>query len=82
MTQYNSVTIKQSDLQYDKSNWPVKNSVSVKLKLSTNMLNINEACFQHSLLLTNQQIAKIYKLGSANREFLRIMWTDLFKDKF
>ena len=58
MTQYNSLNIKLSNSQINKSKSAIKNEVDGILRLSPNMVgNSNkETNFSHKLLLTNRQM--------------------------
>ena len=61
MTQYNSLNVKLSQLNKLKSS--IKNENDVVLRISSNMVsNSNENTnFPHELLLTNRQVANIFK---------------------
>ena len=61
MTQYNSLNVKLSNTQLNKSKLAVKNKTEVMLRLSSNMTgNSNdETNFRLKLLLTNIQVANL-----------------------
>ena len=54
MTQYNSLNVKLSNSQPYKSKTTVKNETEVVLRLSSNMIGVDETNFPHKLLLTNK----------------------------
>ena len=58
MTQYNSLNVKLSNLQFNKLKSAIKNETDVTLRLSSNMVgnSDDEANFPHKLFLTNRQI--------------------------
>ena len=56
MTQCNSLNVKLSNSQLNKSNSAIKNEIEVVLRLASNMVGDNETNFPHKLLLTNRQI--------------------------
>ena len=58
MTQYNSLTNSQLDIFKS----AIKNENKVVLRLSSNMVDDNEANFPHKLLLTNKQVSNLRKL--------------------
>ena len=63
MTQYNSLNIKLSNSQFNKSKSAVKNETDVVLRLSSNMIgdSDDEVNFPHKLLLTNRQVTNVRK---------------------
>ena len=61
MTQYNSLNVKISNSQLDKLKSAIKNEAEVVLRLSSNMIGDDETNFPHKLLLTNRQVAIIFK---------------------
>ena len=56
MTQYNSLNIKLSNSQLNKSKSVIENETEVVLRLSSNMICDNEINFSRELLLTNRQV--------------------------
>ena len=66
MTQYNSLNVKLSNSQLNKSKSTIKNEAEVVLRLSSNMIGDNETNFPHQLLLTNRQVANIRKAFANN----------------
>ena len=63
MTQYNSLNVKLSNSQLNKSKSAIKNGTDVILRLSSNMIgnSDDEANFAHKLMLTNRQVANLRK---------------------
>ena len=61
MTQYNSLNVKLSKSQLNKSKSAIRNETEVVLWLSSNMIGDNETNFPHKLLLTNRQVANLCK---------------------
>ena len=63
MTQYNSLNVKLSNSQLNKSKSAIKIGTDVILRLSSNMIgnSDDETNFPHKLLLTNRQFANIRK---------------------
>ena len=63
MTQYNSLNVKLSNSQVNKSKSAIKNGTGVVLRLSLNIVSNsnNESNFPHKLLLTNRQILSLGK---------------------
>ena len=63
MTQYNSLNVKLSNSQFNKSKSAVKNETDVVLRLSSNMIgdSDDEVNFPHKLLLTNRQVTNVRK---------------------
>ena len=63
MTQYNTLNVKLSNSQLNKSKSGIKNGTEVTLKLSSNVVgdSNDENIFPHKLLLTNTQVSKLPK---------------------
>ena len=63
MTQYNTLNVKLSNSQLNKSKSGMKNDTEVTLKLSSNCVgdSINENNSAHQLLLTNTQVSGLRK---------------------
>ena len=63
MTQYNSLNVKQSNLQLNKLKSSIKNKTDVILRLLSNMIgnSDDETNFPHKFLLTNRQVANLRK---------------------
>ena len=63
MTQYNSLNVKLSNSQVNKSKSAIKNGTGMVLRLSLNIVgnSNNESNFPHKLLLTNRQILSLRK---------------------
>ena len=62
MRQYNSLNVKLSNSQLNKLRFPKKkNETEVVLRLSSNVVGDNETNFSHKILLTDRQVANIYK---------------------
>ena len=61
MTQYNTLKVKLSKKQLDKSKYGIKNVTEVTLKISSNVVgdSNDENNFPHMLLLTNTQVSRI-----------------------
>ena len=82
MTKYNTLNVKFSNSQINKSKWGRKNGVEVTLHLSLSLIGNSsyEANFPHKLLLTNAQVLRILKAfangSSVNMKFPK---TQLFK---
>ena len=68
MTQYNTLNVKLSNLQLNKSKSGRKNGIKVTLKLSSNAVNDsnNENIFPHKLLLANTQVSRLCKAFANN----------------
>ena len=66
MTQYNSLNVKLSNSQLNKFKSAIKNETDVVLRLSSNMIGVNEINFSHQLLLTNRQVANTRKAFANN----------------
>ena len=64
MTQYNSLNVKLSNSQLNKLKLAIKNETDVILRLSSNVIDNSddESNFPHKLLLTNRQVANLYKV--------------------
>ena len=58
--QYNSLNVKLSNSQLNKSKSAIKNETEVVLRLSSKMIGDNETNFCHKLL-TNRQVANLCK---------------------
>ena len=61
MTQYGSLSVKLSNSQLNKLKSAIKNETEVVLRLSSNLIGDNETNFPHKLLLTNGQVANLWK---------------------
>ena len=61
MTQYKSLNVKLSNLQLNTLKSAIKNESEVVLRLSSNMIDDDEANFPHELLLTNAQVSNLRK---------------------
>ena len=61
MTQYNKVNITLSDSQLKKLKLAAKNATGITLRISLNMIGIDETNFLHKLLLTDKQVSNICK---------------------
>ena len=61
MTQYKSLNVKLSNSQLNKLKSAIKNESEVVLRLSSNMIDDDEANFPHELLLTNAQVSNLRK---------------------
>ena len=63
MCQYNTLNVKLSNSQLNKSKSAIKNETEVVLRLSPNMIGDfnDEKDFPHKLLLTNRQVSNIRK---------------------
>ena len=61
MTQYNSLNVKLSNSQFNKSKSAIKNETEVVLRLSSNVIgnSDDETNFPHKLLLINRQVADL-----------------------
>ena len=61
MTHYNTLNVKLSNSQLNKSKSGIKNDTEVTLKLSSNVFgdSNDESNFLHKLLLTNTQASKL-----------------------
>ena len=59
MKPYNSLNVKLSNSQINKSKSAIKNETELVLKLSSNMISNNETNFLHQLLLTNTQVSHL-----------------------
>ena len=68
MTQYNSLNVKLSNSQLNKLKSSIKNETDAVLRISSNMVgNSNDNTnFPHELLLTNRQVANIWKAFAKN----------------
>ena len=82
MTQYNSFSVKFSNLQLSKLKLAIKNKTEIVLKLSSDTIgNCNdETNFPHKLLLTNRQITNHCKSFANNSSVnIRVSKTQLTK---
>ena len=61
MTQYNKVNITLSDSQLKKLKLAAKNATGITMRISLNMIGIDETNFLHKLLLTDKQVSNICK---------------------
>ena len=63
MAQYNSLNLRLSDSQLNKSRSAIKNKTEVNLRLSSNMLGNSDDKINvsHELLSTNRQVANLRK---------------------
>ena len=61
MTQCNSLNVKISNSQLNKSTSVIKNESEVVSRLSSNLIGDDETNFSHKLLLTNRQVASLRK---------------------
>ena len=63
MTEYNSLNVKLSDSQLNKLKSAIENETNVTLRISLNMAgnSVDNTNFPHKLLLTDRQVANIYK---------------------
>ena len=59
MTQCNSLNVKISNSQLNKSTSVIKNESEVVSRLSSNLIGDDETNFSHKLLLTNRQVASL-----------------------
>ena len=68
MTQYNNLNVKLSNSQLNKLKSAIKNETNVVLRLSSNMIgnSSDNTNFPHELLLTNRQVANIWKAFANN----------------
>ena len=66
MIQCNSLNVKVSSSQLNKSKSAIKNESEVVLRLSLNMIGDNETNFPCQLLLTNRQVANLRKCFANN----------------
>ena len=68
MTQFNSLNVKLSNSQLSELKLAIQNETEVVLRLSSNMVgnSDDEANFPHNLLLTNRQVANLWKAFANN----------------
>ena len=68
MAQYNSLNVKLSSSQLDKSKSAIKNKTEIILRLSSSVIgnSDDETNFLHELLLTNRQVANLCKAFANN----------------
>ena len=66
MTQYNTLNVKSSNSQLNKSKSGIKNGTEVTLKLLSNIVgdSTDENNSPHKLLLTNTQVSRLHKVLS------------------
>ena len=57
MTQYNSLNVKLSNSQLNKSKSAIKNETEIVLRLLSNIIGDNETNFPQKLLLSNRQVS-------------------------
>ena len=82
MTQYNSLNVKLSNPQFNKSNSTIKNKSKVVLRLSSNMTDDDDTNFPHKLLLTNKQVANLRKaFANKSSTDIKLSRTQLSKMK-
>ena len=64
MTQYNTLSIKLSNLQLNKLKFGIKSNAEVTLKISSNVIgdSNDENNFLHTFLLTNTEVLRLVKL--------------------
>ena len=60
MTQYNSLNVKLSNSQLSKLKSSIKNETDVVLRMVSN--SNDNTNFAHELLLTNRQVANLFKI--------------------
>ena len=78
MTQYNSLNVKLSNSQLNKS--AIKNESEEILRLSPNMIGNNENNFPHELLQTNRQVSNLHKsIGNNSSAVIKLSKTQLSK---
>ena len=61
MIQYNSLNVKLSNSQLNKLKSAIKNQSEEVLRLSSNIIGVNETNFPHKLLLTERQVSIFVK---------------------
>ena len=68
MTQFNSLNVRLSNSQLNELKLAIQNETEVVLRLSSNMVgnSDDEANFPHNLLLTNRQVANLWKAFANN----------------
>ena len=68
MTQFNSLNVRLSNSQLNELKLAIQNETEVVLRLSSNMVgnSDDEANFPHNLLLTNRQLANLWKAFANN----------------
>ena len=78
MTQYNSLNVKLSNSQLNKS--AIKNESEEILRLSPDMIGNNENNFPHELLQTNRQVSNLCKsFGNNSSAVIKLSKTQLLK---
>ena len=68
MAQYNSPNVKLLNSQFNKLKSAIKNKTEVVLRLSSDMISNcdDETNFPHKSLLTNRQVANLFKVFANN----------------
>ena len=61
MTEYGTVKVRLSDPQLVKLKTVAKNKIGITQRLLSHMIGTDETNFPHNLLLTNRQVAGLYK---------------------
>ena len=61
MTQYNSLNVKLSNPQLNKSKSAIKNKTGIVLRLSLNIVGDDKTNFPYKLLLIDRQVENIFK---------------------
>ena len=59
MTQHNSLSVKLSNSQFNKSKSAIKNQTEVVFRLSSSIVGDDETNFLYKLLLTNRQVENL-----------------------
>ena len=59
MTQHNSLSVKLSNSQFNKSKSAIKNKTEVVFRFSSSMVGDDETNFLYKLLLTNRQFENL-----------------------
>ena len=84
MTKYNTLNVKFSNSQINKSKWGRKNGVEVTLHISSSLIGNSsyETNFPHKLLLTDAQVLRILKAfangSSVNMKFPKTQLSKFF----
>ena len=82
MTQYNTLNVKSSNSQLNKSKSGIKNGTEVTLKLLSNIVgdSTDENNSPHKLLLTNTQVSRLHKVLSIGLSAnIKLSKTPLYK---
>ena len=82
MTQYNTLNVKSSNSQLNKSKPGIKNGTEVTLKLLSNIVgdSTDENNSPHKLLLTNTQVSRLHKVLSIGLSAnIKLSKTPLYK---